>query len=110
MKIKSHQVGGIMYQSPFGPSAQATASSATSASNGPEKISGTIKKEIIDILKESGIQSDVDAFLNKANSFLNNSMSLSNNSMFEGTDNDYSMSDLITIQQMANSVKFNKTK
>ena len=74
MKIKRHQVGGIMYQSPFGPSAQATASSATSASNGPEKISGTIKKEIIDILKESGIQSDVDAFLNKANSFLNNSM------------------------------------
>ena len=99
-----------MYQSPFGPSAQAAASSATSASNGPEKISGTIKKEIIDILKESGIQSDVDAFLNKANSFLNNSMSLSNKSLFGGTDNDYSMSDLITIQQMANSVKFNKTK
>ena len=99
-----------MYQSPFGPSAQATASSATSASNGPEKISGTIKKEIIDILKESGIQSDVDAFLNKANSFLNNSMSLSSKSLFGGTDDDYSMSDLITIQQMANSVKFNKTK
>lgn len=99
-----------MYQSPFGPSAQATAPSATSASNGPEKISGTIKKEIIDILKESGIQSDVDAFLNKANSFLNNSISLSSKSLFGGTDDDYSMSDLITIQQMANSVKFNKTK
>lgn len=97
-----------MYKSPFGPSAQTTAT-ATNSSGDSEKISGTIKKEIIDILKESGIQSDVDMFLNKANSFLTNSMSLSSKSLFGGTD-DYSMSDLITIQQMANSVKFNKAK
>ena len=109
MKIKRHQVGGIMYQSPFGPSTQQAATSASTTSKA-EKISGTVKKEIIDILKESGIQSDVDAFLTKANSFLNNSMSLSNKSLFGGTDDDYSISDLITIQQMANNVKFNKLK
>ena len=105
MKIKRHQVGGIMYQSPFGPSAQQVVSSGSKSGTTSEKISGTIKKEVIDILKENGIPSDVNEFLNKANSFLNNSTSLSNMSLFGGTNDDYSMSDLITIQQMANSVK-----
>ena len=97
--------------SPFGPSTQQQTTTSNSGSySKAEKISGTIKKEIIDILKESGIPSDVDAFLNKANSFLNSSTSLSNVSLFGGTDDDYSLSDLITIQQMANEVKWNKSK
>lgn len=98
-----------MYQSPFGPSTQQTASSGEK-STGAEKISGTIKKEVIDILKENGIPSDVNEFLNKANEFLSNSTSLSSMSLFGGTNDDYSMSDLITIQQMANSVKWNKSR
>ena len=98
-----------MYQSPFGPSTQQATSTGSKQST-PEKISGTIKKEVIDILKENGIPSDVNEFLNKANSFLNNSTSLSNMSLFGGTNDDYSMSDLITIQQMANSVKWNKSR
>ena len=105
MKIKSYQVGGIVY-TPFSPqqSQQTTTSSGTTS----EKISGTMKKEIIDILKENGIPSDVDAFLNKANEFLNGSMSLSGKSLFGGTDDDYDLSDLITIQKMANDVRWNK--
>ena len=106
MKIKSnrYQGGGIIYTPLIAKQEQ---SSGTSSS---EKISGTIKKEIIDILKENGIPSDVDAFLNKANEFLSNSTSLSSKSLFGGTDNDYSMSDLITIQKMANDVKWNKSR
>lgn len=107
MKIKSHQVGGIVYSPLFRPSQQAqTTSSGTT--DKAEKISGTMKKEIIDILKENGIPSDVDAFLNKANQFLNGSMSLSSKSLFGGTDDDYDLSDLITIQKMANEVRWNK--
>ena len=106
MKIKSHQVGGIAY-SPLRPSIQQqTTSSGTT--DKAEKISGTMKKEIIDILKENGIPSDVDAFLNKANQFLNGSTSLSSKSLFGGTDDDYDLSDLITIQKMANEVRWNK--
>lgn len=106
MKIKSHQVGGIVY-SPLRPSIQQqTTSSGTTDKT--EKISGTMKKEIIDILKENGIPSDVDAFLNKANQFLNGSTSLSSKSLFGGTDDDYDLSDLITIQKMANEVRWNK--
>ena len=105
MKIKSYQVGGIVY-TPFSPQSQTqTTSSGTSTS---EKISGTMKEKIIDVLKENGIPSDVDAFLNKANEFLNGSMSLSSKSLFGGTDDDYDLSDLIAIQKMANDVRWNK--
>lgn len=108
LKIKSHQVGGVVY-SPFGPSQQAQQTTSSSSSDTKsEKISGTMKEEIIKVLKENGIPSDVDAFLNKANQFLDKSMSLSNMSLFGGTDDDYDLSDLITIQKMANDVKFNK--
>lgn len=99
-----------MYQSPFGPSAQQQTTTMSSGETKAEKISGTIKKEIIDILKENGIPSDVDAFLNAANSFLGKSTSLSSMSLFGGTNDDYSMSDLITIQKMANDVKWNKSQ
>lgn len=112
MKIKSHQVGGIVY-SPFGPSTQqqaAVAAGGSSSGSTSEKISGTIKKEIIDILKKNGIPSDVDAFLTAANDFLGKSTSLSSMSLFGGTDDDYSMSDLITIQKMANDVAWNKNQ
>lgn len=98
-----------MYQSPFGPSSKQTTSGSESSPKA-EKISGTIKKEIIDILKENGIPSDVDAFLSAANSFLGKSTSLSGMSLFGGTNDDYNMSDLITIQKMANDVKWNKAR
>lgn len=105
MKIKSYQVGGVVY-TPFGPSQQTTSSSTSDTKT--EKITGTMKKEIIDVLKENGIPSDVDKFLSTANSFLNKSTSLSNMSLFGGTDDDYDLSDLIQIQKLANDVRWNK--
>ena len=109
---RKYQVGGIAY-TPYLPaqagSPQESASSGgTSSSSSPEKISGTVKKEIIDLLKENGIPSDVSKFLNVANKFLNKSTSLSQFSLFGGSDDDYDMSDLIKIQQLVNDVKFNK--
>ena len=62
---------------------------------------------LISILKENGIPSDVDAFLEQANSFLTSSSHLSTSSLFGGTD-EYDLSDLIKIQSLANKVKFNK--
>lgn len=116
MKYKSYsyQAGGVIY-TPFIPTAAqaqqaATSSAKTSSTEKPEKISGTMQKEIIDILKSSGIPSDVDLFLTTANSFLAKSQSLSNMSLFGGTDDDYDLSDLITIQKMANDVRFNNER
>jgi hypothetical protein len=108
MKIKRHMIGGITYSPIRSSMQQQQAAAAASSSSDPEKISGTMKAEIIKILTESGIPSDVDAFLNAANSFLNKSSSLSSKSLFGGTNDDYSMSELITIQGMANKIKWNK--
>lgn len=98
-------IGGITY-SPITSMQQQAA--ATASSQEPRKISGTMEAELIKILTESGIPSDVDAFLNIANSFLNKSSSLSSMSMFGGTNGDYKMSELISIQSMANKIKWNK--
>ena len=115
MKIKSYQVGGVVY-TPFVPNqAQTTtgtsvgSSTTKSSDSNDEKLTG-IKKEIVDILKSNGIPSDVDMFLTKANSFLANSTSLSNMSLFGGTNDDYDLSDLVKIQKMANDVKWNKDR
>lgn len=114
MYLRKYQVGGIAY-TPYLPTQSAspqesvtTSSGDTTSSNKPEKISGTIKKEIIDILKENGIHSDVSKFLSEANAFLSKSANLSGMSLFGGTDDDYDLSDLIKIQQLANDVKQNK--
>lgn len=115
MKIKSYQVGGVVY-TPFVPNQAQTTSgtsskstSKSSDSDEDSKLTG-IKKEIVEILESSGIPSDVEMFLNKANSFLNSSTSLSSMSLFGGTDDDYDLSDLIKIQKMANDVKWNKER
>lgn len=115
MKIKSYQVGGVVY-TPFVPNqAQTTtgtsvgSSTTKSSDSSDEKLTG-IKKEIVDILKSNGIPSDVDMFLTKANSFLANSTSLSSMSLFGGTNDDYDLSDLVKIQKMANDVKWNKDR
>ena len=110
---RKYQVGGVVY-TPYLPAQAGTAqgttstSASSSTSSTPEKISGTMKKEVIDILKENGIPSDVDQFLQYANNFLNKSKNLSSYSLFGGNDDDYDMSDLIKVQSLANKVKFNK--
>ena len=110
---RKYQVGGVVY-TPYLPAQAGTAqgttstSASSSTSSTPEKISGTMKKEVIDILKENGIPSDVDQFLQYANSFLDKSRNLSSYSLFGGNDDDYDISDLIKVQSLANKVKFNK--
>ncbi len=106
-------MGGVVY-TPYLPaqagSSQAsatTSSGGTSSSSSPEKISGTIKKEIIDLLKQNGLPSDVQVLLSEASKFLEKSSALSNYSIFGGEDDDYSLSDLIKIQKLVNDVKYN---
>lgn len=107
-------MGGVVY-TPYLPAQAGSLQESTSTTSGgtassgssPEKISGTIKKEIIDLLKENGMPSDVNTLLKEANAFLNKSQSLSNYSIFGGKSDDYDLSDLIKIQQLVNDVKYN---
>ena len=107
MKIK-YQSGGVVAYTPFIPNSGTSPQSSATPETKQEKITGTLQKEIVDVLKESGIQSDVDTFLSQANAFLNKSKNLTGVSLFGGESNDYSMSDLTTVLSMANKVKQNK--
>lgn len=117
MFIKKYQVGGIAY-TPFIPQSAAptvSTNDGTSGSNSKTKKETSSKKaaledDIINILKENGIPSDVNAFLKVANSFLSRSTNLSNSTLFGGTEDGYSMGDLIRLQKYANEIKFNKEK
>lgn len=97
--IEKKQSGGIIY-TPFVPSynSEVESSSSGSLSSDSEKI-GDIQKEILDVLQENGLPSDVDAFMQSANRFLRRA---------EATGN-WSMADFTRIQSMANRVAHNKT-
>lgn len=105
MKLKL-QDGGVVSYTPFTYN-PGTISSKSSTEDKKDKITGTLQKEIVDILKQNGIPSDVNAFMDKANSYLSQSQSLSNMAIFGGTDTNYTMQQLMQIQKMANEVKFN---
>lgn len=97
--IEKKQSGGIIY-TPFVPSnlSEAESSSSTSSSSDEGKL-GDIQKEILDVLQENGLPSDVDTFMQSANRFLRRA---------EATGN-WSMADFTRIQSMANRVAHNKT-
>lgn len=104
-----YQSGGVVSYTPFIPNSGTTSTTSSSGSTEKQdKITGTLQKEIVDVLKENGIQSDVDTFLSTANAFLNKSQHLSTMSLFGGQSDDYSMTDLIQVLSMANRVKQNK--
>lgn len=104
-----YQSGGVVSYTPFIPnSGTASTASSSGSTEKQDKITGTLQKEIVDVLKENGIQSDVDTFLSQANAFLNKSQHLSSMSLFGGQSDDYSMTDLIQVLSMANRVKQNK--
>lgn len=109
MKIK-YQSGGVVSYTPFIPQSGAINQSPGVEQSKQEKITGTLQKEIIDVLKENGIQNDVDAFLSQANAFLDKSKNLSSVSLFGGENPDYTMTDLIGVLSMANRVKENKNQ
>lgn len=104
-----YQSGGVVSYTPFIPNSGTTSTTSSSGSTDKQdKITGTLQKEIVDVLKENGIQSDVDTFLSTANAFLNKSQHLSSMSLFGGSSDDYTMADLIQVLSMANRVKQNK--
>ena len=105
---RKYQVGGIAYTPYVATQAESTQeTSGGSSSSSPDKISGTIKGEIVNLLKENGLPSDVNVFLKAANKFLSSSMNLSRFSAFGGTNDDYDITDLIKVQQLVNDVKYN---
>ena len=110
---RKYQVGGIVY-TPYLPAqagspqeSTSTTTSGSSSKSSPDKITGTIKGEIVKILNENGIPTDVDTFLATADSFLKRSSHLSTSTLFGGTNDDYDLSDLIKVQKLANDVKYN---
>lgn len=103
-----YQSGGVVSYTPFIPNSGTASTGSSGSTEKQDKITGTLQKEIVDVLKENGIQSDVDTFLSQANAFLNKSQHLSSMSLFGGSSDDYSMTDLIQVLSMANRVKQNK--
>ena len=98
--IEKKQSGGIIY-TPFVPSyntSEAESSSSSSSSSDEGKI-GDIQKEILDVLQENGLPSDVDTFMKSANRFLRKAE----------ITGEWSMADFTRIQSLANRVAYNKT-
>lgn len=94
MKIFRYQSGGIYYTPFFGnKSTQEVKTNDTKEEN-------LLKKEIIGVLKENGLPSDVDLFLNSANRLLSGVGQLYETS-------DFDMSDIIKLQKMANKIRHN---
>ena len=104
MRIKRYQLGGIYYTPFFGNEStpQATSKSTKSTEDKEEQL---IQKEIISVLKENGLQNDVDYFLKKANNMLQNSFSFG--TAFGEQSSSYDMSDLIRVMSLANRVRRN---
>lgn len=96
--IQKKQGGGIIY-TPFIPSHQdyATSDNDPRTNSNAGKI-GDLQKEILGVLQENGLPSDVSTFLSTAQNFLRRA---------EMTG-DWSMNDFIRVQSMANRVAHNK--
>lgn len=104
MKIKKHQAGGIYYTPFFRESLQQGQQAAASqkSSKSGDSTANQIEKEMISVLKENGLPSDVDYFLKQAESFLNSVNEF-------GFEKDvYGLSNLIRLQSYANKVRHNK--
>ena len=111
MKIRKYQAGAIIYTpTPTGGQATSTQASASSssASEKPEKITGTMLKEIMDQLKEDGLPADVEQVLNYAARYLDKSSHLTDMSLFGGKDTEYDIKDWINITKLVKEAKWNK--
>lgn len=111
MKIRKYQAGAIIYTpTPTGGQATSTQTSASSssASEKPEKITGTMLKEIMDQLKEDGLPADVEQVLNYAAKYLDKSSHLTDMSLFGGKDTEYNIKDWINITKLVKEAKWNK--
>lgn len=95
--IERKQAGGIIYTPFLGSPISPYDTSANQATTDSGKI-GDIQKEIMDVLQENGLPSDVDYFMNAATRFLHKA---------EATGN-WSLSEFARIQSLANRVAYNK--
>lgn len=110
MKIRKYQAGAIIYTpTPLNdPTAGAQESAGSSASKSTPQKSGDIEKEIMDLLKEDGLPSDVDQLLKNASKYLDKSSHLTDMTLFGGSDTEYNMQDYIKILRQVQEAKFNR--
>ena len=103
--VNKHQVGGVIYTPFFGNELLAQRDATQSSKSSKTKDDkDDLEKEIIDVIKESGLPSDVDAFTTTAAKFLRKSQSFGS---VGSTGSQYTMNQLIKLHSMANKVKFN---
>ena len=98
MKLKKYQSGGIVYLPTVNQMGAAQQTAASSGSNDTEKVPG-FTKEIISLIKENGLDSDVTVFLKKVQKTLD----LAN----DPTGENLSLKEILKIQREANRVKQN---
>lgn len=101
MKIKTYQSGGIVYLPTVNRNEGVVFPSATSSSSSSgdsTKVPG-FAKEMIDMVKENGLNSDVSVFLNQLDRMLVRAN--------DPTGENLSMRDILKAAQMANGVKQN---
>lgn len=108
MKLKFQSGGMITYTPVFPQPLSDTTSASSKSTTKKEDGENLLQKEIMKVLEEKGIQSDVNAFYAAANNYLVKSKHLSQNISMGGDVDNYSMSELLVVLQMANSVKQNK--
>ena len=99
MRIKTYQGGGIVYLPTVN---QMGAAQNTAASSGSSESAGKVpgfSKELIDLIKENCIDSDVTVFLNRVQKTLD----LAN----DPTGENLSLKEILKIQRDANKVKQN---
>ena len=99
MKIKRYSMGGLHYTADLPSSNNPQSASATAQS--AKKEDNTIQKEIINIIKEHGVTNDVNYFTNAVSQMLSSTANM--DPFSNGTD--YTMAQLLRIQNLANRVK-----
>lgn len=99
MKIKSYQSGGIVYLPTINRGTEAAQQPAASTSSSKGKVPGFADK-IIDMVRENGIDTDVDTFLNQVNMALDLAG--------DPTGENISMKEILRLAGYANRVKNNK--
>ena len=92
MKLKRFQEGGIY--TPF-------FNTGTPATKKTEEKKDLIKQEIISTLKETGLPSDVDAFLGAASKYLSSTQNI----FLPSGGTDYKLSELVKLRSLANKVR-----
>lgn len=110
MKMQKYQGGAIIYSPSPRLTAETASTTSTSSSSASkkDKITGTVQKEIMDLLKNDGLPSDVHQLLQVASKYLDKSSRLTDMSLFGGTEQDYNLQDYIKILDLVQQVKFNK--